>query len=392
MSVPGAQKNKPLACYRILSPLCGLRVSPIALGGMSLGDKWAGMGEMTKKKGFELLDAYYEMGGNFVDTANNYQDEVSEEWVGEWMEQRGNRDQIVVATKYSCNYKLNAPATQYPIKVSYVGNNAKSLHISLEASLKKLRTSYVDILYLHWWDFGTGVEEVMNSLHVEVMRGRVLYLGVSDTPAWVVAKANQYARDHGKTPFCIYQGRWNVLERSFERDIIPMARSEGLALAPWDVLVAGRLRSNTEEEARNNSGENGRMMYRDTWKRSDEETKMAKVLEEIAMECGLGDAGNTSSEGGGMAVAIAYVMQKTTYVFPILGGRKVTHLRSNLRALKIQLTEEHMSRIEGVAKFQVGFPNSIIGDGFKEGSLLAEQRAATEDLWPLAQPIMPRSL
>ena len=103
----------------------------------------------------------------------------------------------------------------------------KSLHLSVEESLKNLRTSYIDILYVHWWDHVTSIEEVMNGLHNLVVQGKVLYLGISDTPAWVVSKANQYARDHGKTPFVIYQGLWNVMKRDFEREIIPMARAEG---------------------------------------------------------------------------------------------------------------------------------------------------------------------
>ena len=108
-----------------------------------------------------------------------------------------------------------------------MGNNAKSLHTSVEASLKKLRTDYVDILYVHWWDYTCGVEEVMNGLHNLVVQGKVLYLGVSDTPAWVVAKANTYARMAGKTPFAIYEGEWNIMLRDFERDILPMAVHEG---------------------------------------------------------------------------------------------------------------------------------------------------------------------
>lgn len=111
--------------------------------------------------------------------------------------------------------------------VNYGGNSTKSLHISVEESLKRLKTSYIDILYLHWWDWSTPIEEIMNSLHHLVASGKVLYLGISDTPAWVVTKANMYARLLGKTPFVIYQGQWNVLERSFEREIIPMAREEG---------------------------------------------------------------------------------------------------------------------------------------------------------------------
>jgi len=193
------------------------------------------------------------------------QDESSEAFIGEWAEKRGIRDQLVIATKVLphlfCLYLWRLKPGQYTTgfkrgqdqithKINFAGNNAKSLRVSVDASLKKLRTEYIDILYLHWWDYGASVEEVVDSLHTLVLQGKVLYLvrhphqvqvirlsrnssisslqGISDSPAWVVSKANQYAKDHGKTPFCIYQGNWSILERSFERDIIPMARSEGL--------------------------------------------------------------------------------------------------------------------------------------------------------------------
>lgn len=190
-------------------------------------------------------------------------------------------------------------------KINYAGNHAKSLRVSVDASLKKLRTPYIDILYLHWWDYGTSVEEVVDSLHTLVLQGKVLYLvhvhlvqlfnfppilttsflqGISDSPAWVVSKANQYAKDHGKTPFCIYQGNWSILERSFERDIIPMARSEGLALAPWGVLGGGKIRSNAEEARRKESGEKGRTILNPNWERTPQEKKVCDVLEEIAKE------------------------------------------------------------------------------------------------------------
>ena len=132
--------------------------------------------------------------------------------------------------QYTTNYKRGTSAQELPQKTSFTGNNMKSLHVSVDASLKKLRTSYIDILYLHWWDYTTPVEEVMNGLHNLVTQGKVLYLGVSDTPAWIVAKANAYARNHGKTPFVIYQGAWSVLLRDMEREIIPMVKSEGRAL------------------------------------------------------------------------------------------------------------------------------------------------------------------
>lgn len=225
------------------------------------------------------------------------------------------------------------------------------MRVSIDASLKKLRTNYVDILYVHWWDFNTSIEEVMNSLHNLVVAGKVLYLGVSDTPAWVVSAANQYAKDNGKTPFVIYQGMWNVMERSFERDIIPMARQLGLALAPWRVLAAGKLRTDEEEERRASSGEKGRLLYGSEWKRNENERKMSAALEKVAKEVG---APNIS------AVAIAYLMHKTPYVFPIIGGRKVDHLMDNLEALKVSLTDEHVKYLESIVPFDPGFPSTMI--------------------------------
>ncbi|KAL0960818.1 hypothetical protein HGRIS_005837 [Hohenbuehelia grisea] len=366
-----------LGRYRVLSPHAGIHVSPLQLGAMSIGDKWseAGMGSMDKESSFKLLDAYYEAGGNFIDTANNYQDETSELFIGEWAETRGIRDQLVIATKFTTNFKR--AATDVLTKINYVGNHSKSLYLSVEASLKKLRTSYIDILYLHWWDYNTSVEEVMNSLHNLVAERKVLYLGVSDTPAWVVSKANQYARDHGKTPFVIYQGAWNVMNRSFERDIIPMARSEGLALAPWNVLAAGKLRSNEEEKRRAETGENGRLWSGD-WKRSEEQVKMCEALEKVAKEVNAQEI---------TAVAIAYLMHKAPFVFPIVGGRKVKHLTANIEALDITLAPEHIEYLESIIPFDPGFPNVMIGDGTDYTTLY--KSSGNVDRQPLLAPITP---
>ncbi|KAJ3813854.1 aryl-alcohol dehydrogenase [NADP+] [Lentinula lateritia] len=349
---PAPDPPTKLGVYRVLSPRAGVRVSPICLGAMSIGDQWNSfMGSMDKESSFKLLDAYFDMGGNFIDTANNYQDETSEQFIGEWVEKRQIRDQLVIATKYTSNYKHGDSSIKQ--RINFTGNNAKSLHVSVEASLKKLRTDYIDILYLHWWDFDTSVEEVMDSLHNLVASGKVIYLGISDAPAWVVAQANQYASDHGKTPFVVYQGKWSIMDRSFERDIIPMARSMGLALAPWSVLARGKLRTDEEEERRRASGENGRT-FTGSWERTEEEVKMSHALVKVAKEIG---AKSIS------AVAIAYVMQKTPYVFPIIGGRKVENLIDNLEALSISLSDKHIKELESVIPFDVGFPTSFIGDG-----------------------------
>ncbi|KAF9255752.1 arylalcohol dehydrogenase [Marasmius fiardii PR-910] len=364
-----------LGIYRVLGSRAGVRVSPLCLGAMSIGDKWQKfMGSMDKEASFKLLDAYFDKGGNFIDTANNYQDETSEQFIGEWAEKRGIRDQLFIATKYTSPYKMTDPNIIQ--KVNYVGNNVKSMHVSVTASLKKLRTDYIDLLYVHWWDYDTSIEEIMDGLHNLVVQGKVLYLGVSDTPAWVVAQANQYARDHGKTPFSVYQGEWSIMKRSFERDIIPMARSFGMALAPWGVLDGGKLRTDAEEQKRKETGENGRSMMTESWERTPEQVALSRALEKVAQEVG---AKSITS------VAIAYVMQKTTNVFPIIGGRKVEQLEQNLEALDITLSPEQVKFLESQVPFDVGFPVSMIGDGSEPMFLMA--RACRYQRIPNQKPL-----
>jgi len=228
-----------LGYHRLLSPPAGIRVSPLCLGAMNFGDAWEGMlGKCNKKQSFAMLDYFFENGGNFIDTANNYQGEESETWLGEWMTERGVRDEIVLATKFTAYYHGAENAAKITHRTNYQGNHSKSLKLSLEASLKKLQTDYVDVLYIHWWDFTTSIPEIMGMLHNVVTSGKVLYLGFSDTPAWIVSKANQYARDHGLTQFVVYQGLWNASVRDFERDILPMCEAEGMAIAPVSICAA----------------------------------------------------------------------------------------------------------------------------------------------------------
>ncbi|KAJ6533209.1 arylalcohol dehydrogenase [Mycena capillaripes] len=310
-----------LGRYRALSKHASVHVSPLVLGAMSIGDAWSaiGFGSMDKTSSFTLLDAFYEAGGNFIDTANNYQNESSEMFIGEWMESRSIRDQMVIATKVFLSHSL-APDIKY--KINYHGNNSKSMHLSLEASLKKLRTSYIDLFYVHVWDFETSIKEVMDNLHSLVLSGKVLYLGISDTPAWIVSQCNQYAIDHGKTPFAVYQGSWNVMDRTFEREILP-----------W------LLRSDAEEERREKSGEMGRDIKIDDngWKRTPRE-EVSNALEKVAKEVGVDSV---------TAVAIAYLLHKAPYVFPIV-------------ALTISLSPAQIQYLESINTFDVGFPHTIV--------------------------------
>ncbi|KAF1948871.1 aryl-alcohol dehydrogenase-like protein [Byssothecium circinans] len=327
--------------HSILAPTAGVRVSPLCLGAMNFGDAWEEwMGKCDKKTTFEMLDFFYKQGGNFIDTANNYQNEESETWIGEWLTERGVRDEIVLATKFTtCYPNPNASPRQ---RKNFAGNSTKSLHVSLAASLKKLQTDYIDLLYVHWWDFSTGIEELMQSLNHMVQRGKVLYLGVSDTPAWVVSKANQYARDHGLRPFSVYQGRWSAAARDFEREILPMARSEGMALAPWGALGSG----NFTVAEKSTSGEKGRNFGSQT----EAQRKVSEKLAAIAKQK------NTLTT----SVALAYVRHKAPYVFPIVGGRKVEHLKGNIEALGLELSDEEIDDIDSAVEFDPGFPMNLI--------------------------------
>ena len=223
--------------------------------------------------------------------------------------------------------------------------------MSVRDSLKKLQTEYIDLLYLHWWDHTTSIEEIMDSLHILVEQGKVLYLGISDSPAWIVSAANEYARARGKTQFSVYQGRWNVMLRDFEREIIPMALHYGMALAPWDVLGGGKFQTKAQLAQRQKAGEGLRSLQGP--EQSEQEAKVSEALEKVAKEQGE-DVSIT-------AIALAYVMQKTPRVFPIVGGRKVEHLKDNIKALSIHLSNKQIEQLDGVVPFNIGFPNNFIG-------------------------------
>jgi len=346
---PAPEPKSKLGYYRLLSPSAAVRVSPICLGAMNFGDAWGKlMGEMNKETTFEILDYFYDQGGNFIDTSSNYQNEQSEIWLGEWMQKHGNRDQMVIATKYS------SPFTAYKgpgIHVNFTGNSKKSLHHSVEASLKKLQTTYIDLLYIHWWDYTTSIEELMQSLNHLVASGKVLYLGVSDTPAWVVSKANQYARDHGLAQFCVYQGLWSILDRDFEREIIPMCRSEKMGFCPWGALGGGKFKTEEQLKEYKDKGET----TRDTaflGGITEKSKAVTAALDKIAKKKGSTITG----------IALSYVMQKTSYVFPICGGRKVSHLKDNIDALaNVRLSDEDIKELEAASPLELGFPHSMLG-------------------------------
>ncbi|KAF6845223.1 norsolorinic acid reductase [Colletotrichum musicola] len=345
MTAPPCPPPKSLlGRHRLLAPSASVYVSPICLGGMNFGEAWKDrLGSCSKETAFEILDYFYEQGGNFIDTANQYQDEESEQWIGEWLESRGVRDEIVLATKYSSGYKVNSARGK--IQSNFGGNGSKSLHVSVEDSLRKLRTGYVDVLYVHYWDLATTAEELMQSLNALVQARKVLYLGVSDAPAWWVVKCNSYARQHGMRPFSVYQGRWSAAARDLEREVLGMCADQGMGIAPWGCLGGGYFKPKAEGDA----AAEGRKMDVKTGR----EAGVAEVLGQVAARAG---APMTS-------VAMAYVLHKAPYVFPIVGGRKVEHLRGNIEALGLELSQEDIEEIETGYDFDVGFPYDFLGGG-----------------------------
>lgn len=343
MFAPHPKPKTHLGYHRVLAPVAGVRVSPLCLGAMNFGENWKQfMGECTKDTAFGMMDYFFENGGNFIDTSNNYQGEESEEWIGEWMKSRGNREQMVIATKYTTCFPNPTGPNPPKWMVNYQGQHTKSLRVSVEASLRKLQTDYIDLLYIHWWDFTTGIEEVMQSLNQMVATGKVLYLGISDTPAWVVAKANQYARDHGLRGFSVYQGKWSAADRDFERDIIPMCRDEGMALAPWGALGQGQFLTEADRKTKEGGRQN---------KATENHLKVSAALEEISKK--RNNVPLTS-------LALAYVMHKYPYVYPIVGGRNIKHLEGNVAALELELTDEEVKQIDDSTNFEVGFPMNFI--------------------------------
>ncbi|KAJ8097666.1 NADP-dependent oxidoreductase domain-containing protein [Lipomyces tetrasporus] len=348
MAVPA----KAFLCrHRQLAPAASVRVSPICLGAMNFGDAYKERyGECSKETAYEILDYFVSQGGNFIDTANGYQAEQSEMWLGEWLASRNNRDQIG-------------------------GNGTKSMRISLEESLRKLQTSYIDLFYLHWWDFTVTIPELMHSLNDLVASGKVLCLGVSDTPAWVVAKANQYARDHGLRQFVVYQGMWNASMRDFEREILPMCRDEGMGLCPYGTLNQGRFQTEAgfKEREMYSPGRNFKPL-------SEHDKKVSRVLEEVSKAKGV-ELTN---------VALAYVLHKAPYVFPIVGGRKVDHLKGNIAAL------------ESAYEFDPGFPHTFLSGtlfdnsapmgAYGPGDVWLTKQLGDFDWVQLSKPIKPAQM
>ena len=315
----------------------GLRVSELALGTMTFGEDWGwGAG---KEACAAILDAYLEAGGNFIDTANNYTDGTSETILGELLQDR--RDEVVLATKYNSLWRKGDP--------NAVGNHRKNLVSSLEASLRRLQTDRVDVLWVHAKDTWTPTEETMRALDDQIRLGKVLYVGVSDWPAWEVSAANTLAELRGWTAFTGLQIRYNLLGRSAERELMPMAKVYDLAVTAWGPLAEGLL---TGKYLR---GETGRQQAFELEMENDADPDL--VVREVVR---IADEGGWSPA----QVAIAWLLSRRGNVIPILGASKPHQLRDNLGSADIALPEEALTRLDTVSKIPLGFPHNMMAGDF----------------------------
>jgi aryl-alcohol dehydrogenase-like predicted oxidoreductase len=306
----------------------GLRVSELALGTMTFGTDWGwGASESESAKQFEL---FAEAGGTVIDTANRYTNGSAETILGDLL--AADRDHFVVGTKYSLNTRdgdLNAG-----------GNHRKSLVQALEASLRRLRTDHVDVLWLHAWDYLTPPEEVMRSLDDQVRLGKVLYLGVSDTPAWVVAQLQTLAAARGWSTFAGLQIEYSLVQREVERELIPMARGLGLGVLAWGPLGAGVL---SGKYANQGPASDRRLAEADPARLA-----IARTVAEVAGELGLSSS----------VVALAWLRARS--VIPILGARTAQQLADNLACLDAELPPAAMARLNEASHVARGFPHDFL--------------------------------
>ena len=245
----------------------GLRVSELCLGTMVFGEEGWGC---SRGEAERILKTFAEAGGNFIDTADFYSNGRSEQYLGELL--GADRDSFVLATKYSLTRNAADP--------NAAGNHRKNLVRAVEASLSRLRTDYLDVLWLHQWDFFTPITEVLRALDDLVRAGKVLYLGISDTPAWVVSRANTLAEERGWTPFVATQLEYSLVERTVEREYVPMCQALDIAITAWSPLGMGVLSGKYADDKAN-----GRLAGR-PGAISDRNRAIAEAVAEVATELG----------------------------------------------------------------------------------------------------------
>jgi aryl-alcohol dehydrogenase-like predicted oxidoreductase len=335
----------------------GLRVSELCLGAMTFGEEW-GWGA-SKDECRKIFDTYVNAGGNFIDTANKYTEGTSEKYIGEFIS--SDREQFVLATKYTSNTRRGDPNAG--------GNHRKNLVQSLKASLERLNTDYIDLYWVHAWDPLTPIEETMRSLDDMIRAGKILYAGISNAPAWIISQANTLADLRGLTAFAALQVEYNLLQRTAERDLLPMANALDIGVTAWSPLAGGLLtgkyynkkiqgqmaqreQQNTSEKGRltvisSRSGDPINVMFK------DKDILITEQVSKMANEIGCSPA----------QISLNWIRQREKgrkKIIPIIGARKESQIKENLECLNFELTKEQLNRLEEISKIELGFPYDFL--------------------------------
>lgn len=336
----------------------GLRVSELCLGGMTFGQDWGSMlPGASKEEAKKIFELFVNEGGNFIDTANVYQKGTSEKYVGEFIS--SEREKFVLATKYTLTTNPDDPNAS--------GNHRKNLVQSVDASLKRLNTHYIDLLWVHIWDPMTPIEEVMRSLDDLVKSGKILYIGISDVPAWVVSYADAIAELRGWSPFIGIQVMYNLIERSVERELLPMARALDIGVTAWSPLGGGVLSGKYNNNRQNNPNEQKRYNDNNPMSASfvnERNISIATEVQVIAKEMN-----KTPSQ-----IALNWIRQqpqkqadkgKGGVAIPIIGARTEAQIKDDLGCLDFELTEDQLKRLDEKSKIQLGFPHDFMSEAAK---------------------------
>ena len=352
-------QTNSLDTYRLLGR-SGLRVSPMALGTMTFGLDW-GWGA-DREEAHRVFDAYVDRGGNFIDSANNYTNGTAEQLVGEFAADK--RERLTIATKYS--------ATTRPEDPNSGGNHRKSMVRSVEDSLARLQTDYIDLLYLHIWDGTTPVDEVLRAMDDLVRAGKVLYVGISDTPAWQISRMQAIADLRGWSPLVALQIEYNLIERTGERDLIPMASEMGLGVILWSPLgkgvLTGKYTSRDLDHGGDSAGvegtrKSGGAMNGHLTERS---LAIAEVVKTVATELGRTPA----------QVALAWTLLNDSVTAPIIGARTLSQLEDNLGALEVELPDDACARLEQASTVELGFPHDVLSRPSTQAAVFGDTKVS----------------
>lgn len=330
--------------YKLLGK-SGLKVSELCLGTMGFGKEWGWGNDFDSSK--KIFEAFANAGGNFIDTANRYTDGTSEKYIGDFIKE--DRDHFVIATKYA----LKDADTN---NVNGSGTNRKNMMRSIEGSLKRMNTDYIDLFYLHIWDNLSPIDEVMRAMEDLIRQGKVNYIGISDTPAWIVSRGNTYAEMLGWNQFVALQVEYSLLQRTPERDLLPMAKSYGMTVVPWAPLAGGAL---TGKYLKGNPGR----IKEGSTRLNDRAVGITKEVMAIANEIGCEPS----------SVALQWMMNHRDFkCIPIVGATSEAQVQKNVQCLDVRLNSSQMERLNKVSEIVLGFPNDFLNEDAVRASLFGK--------------------